>query len=112
MLGGPILFGALCGVLLGVSESAYLIASILAILGGFFAGFEHAGARGGAMRGICGGILFGSFILIGHAIHGHEAKSDLPDPHVLLVVATAVFGMILGAAGGHVRGRLEATAAT
>ena len=68
--------------------------------------------EGARCAGSVGGTLFGSFILIGHAIHGHEAKSDLPDPHVLLVVATAVFGMILGAAGGHVRGRLEATAAT
>ncbi len=112
VIGGPVLFGALCGVLLGVSKSAYLIASILAILGGFFAGFEHAGARGGVLRGAVGGTLFGSFILIGHEIHGHEAKADLPDPHVLLIVATAAFGMILGAVGGHVRGRYEAAAAT
>ena len=112
VVGGPVLFGALCGVLLGISESAYLIASILAILGGFFAGFEHPGASEGAVRGVIGGTLFGSFILIGHEIHGHEAKADLPDPQVLLIVATAAFGMILGAVGGHVRGRVEASAAT
>ena len=97
MVGGPVLFGLLCGFLLGISESAYLIASILAILGGFFAGFEHAGAREGALRGVIGGTLFGSFILIGHEIHGHEAKADLPDPAVLLIVLTAAFGALLGA---------------
>jgi hypothetical protein len=108
----PVLFGAFCGVLLGISESAYLIASILAILGGFLAGFEHPSPREGVLRGACGGTLFGSFILIGHAIHGHEAKADLPHPHVLLIVATAVFGMILGAIGGYVRGRYETAEAT
>lgn len=111
MLGGPVLFGALCGVLLGVSESAYLIASVLSVGGGFFAGFEHAGARGGALRGVVGGTLFGSFILIGHAAHGGEAKADLPDPHVLLIVATAGFGTLLGALGGRARGRAETSAA-
>lgn len=84
---------------------------MLSILGGFFAGFEHAGARGGALRGVLGGTLFGSFILIGHAIHGQDAKADLPDPHVLLIVATAVFGTILGSLGGLTRGRVEASAA-
>ncbi len=111
VLGGPVLFGALCGVLLGVSESAYLIATVLSILGGFFAGFEHAGGRGGALRGVVGGTLFGSFILIGHEIHGGEAKADLPDPQLLLILATAAFGSLLGLLGGRVRGRLEATAA-
>ncbi len=109
VIGGPVLFGALCGVLLGVSEAAYLIATVLSILGGFFAGFEHAGAKGGAIRGVIGGTLFGSFILIGHAIHDHDAKADLPDPELLLIVATAVFGSILGALGGRTRGRVEAS---
>jgi hypothetical protein len=83
---------------------------VLSIFGGFFAGFEHAGSRGGALRGVVGGTLFGSFILIGHAIHGHDAKADLPDPHLLLIVATAIFGSILGALGGRTRGRLESSA--
>lgn len=111
MLGGPILFGLVCGFLLGISESAYLIASILAILGGFFAGYEHEGGRDGAMRGVVGGTLFGSFILIGHEIHGHDPKADLPDPPVLLIVITAAFGAILGAIGGRARSRAEAAAA-
>jgi len=112
VLGGPIIFGLICGFLLGISESAYLIASVLAILGGFFAGYEHEGGRDGALRGVIGGTLFGSFILIGHEIHGHEAKADLPDPSVLLIVITAVFGSVLGAIGGRVRSRAEAAAAT
>jgi len=109
VLGGPVIFGALCGVLLGVSGAAYVIASVLSIAGGFLAGFEHAGSRGGALRGITGGTLFGTFILVGHAVDGHAAKASLPDPHVLLIVATALFGTLLGALGGRARARAESS---
>jgi len=107
VLGGPVIFGALCGWLLDVSKAPYLIASVIAIGGGFFAGFEHAGWRGGALRGVVGGVLFGSFILVGHAVDGGDATVKLPDPHAVLVVATALFGTILGALGGRARGRVE-----
>lgn len=110
VVGGPILTGFICGVLLDLSSAAYLIASIAMIAAGFLTGFEHAGWRGGALRGVCGGILFGSFILVGHAVHGGDATVKLPDPHAVLVVATAIFGTILGAFGGRSRGRLEAVA--
>ena len=107
MVGGPVIFGALCGVLLATSETAYLIATVLSILGGFLAGFEHAGSREGAIRGAIGGTLFGSFILIAHAIDGRDATADLPHPQILLVVATLVFGVLLGALGGWARSRTE-----
>lgn len=107
MVGGPILFGLACGFLLNASEAAYLIATVLSIGGGFFAGFEHAGWRGGALRGVVGGTLFGASILIGHAIDGGHEKVDLPNPEVLLVVATALFGTILGSLGGRARDRAE-----
>lgn len=110
MVGGPVLFGLLCGFLLGISEGPYLIATVLSVLGGYFAGYEHAGVRGGAKRGVIGGTLFGSSILIGHAIHGGDAKADLPDPEVLLILLTAVFGTILGSLGGRSRERAEARA--
>ncbi len=110
MVGGPVIFGALCGVLLAISESAYLIATVLSILGGFLAGFEHAGARDGAIRGVIGGTLFGSFILIAHAVDGRDATADLPDPEIVLVVVTLVFGALLGALGGKVRSRTESSA--
>ena len=110
MVGGPVVFGALCGVLLGVSEAAYLVAIVLSVAGGFLAGFEHAGIREGAIRGLIGGSLFGASILIAHEIEGSEATASLPHPGIVLVVFTAAFGAALGALGGYVRGRRELTA--
>jgi hypothetical protein len=110
VIAAPIAVGVLCGILLGTSKSAYLILTVLTIAGGFLAGFEHAGGREGALRGLCGGTLFGSFILIAHEIDGREPTADLPHPAILLVVFTAVFGVLLGAFGGWMRARAEAKA--
>jgi hypothetical protein len=101
----PCVTGALCGVLLGVSGLAYLVLSVLAIAGGYFAGLEHRDAAEGMGRGILGGIQFGSFILLAHELEGSAAKADLPHPAILLVVLTTVFGAILGALGGRTRER-------
>lgn len=103
--GGPIVFGAICGLLLGVSKSVYLIAILLSIAGGFLAGFEHPRAGEGALRGVIGGTLFGAFILIAHEIDGHKATTSLPRPAIVLEVITAAFGTLLGACGGYVRRR-------
>jgi hypothetical protein len=97
----PLAFGAICGWLLGVNETAYLVASVLAIGGGYFAGKEHDGAGEGAARGFVGGLLFGAGILLVHEATGKEAKADLPEPAVLLLVITVGFGIILGALGGR-----------
>lgn len=101
----PGLYGALTGYLLGVSEAAYLVLSLIGIVGGIGAGFDHLGAAAGAKRGLLGGAIFGSAILIAHEIHGAEAKADLPDPAILLVVATTVLGAAFGAIGGRLRAR-------
>jgi hypothetical protein len=97
----PAAFGALCGWLLGVNKTAYLIASLLAIGGGYFAGKEHDGTGEGALRGLVGGSLFGGGILLVHEATGKEAKADLPHPAALLLVITVVAGIALGARGGR-----------
>lgn len=112
MVGGPVVFGAICGVLLASSEGAYLVATVLSIAGGFLAGFEHPGGREGAVRGVIGGTLFGGFILIAHAIDGRDAAASLPHPAIVLVVVTAFFGTLLGALGGRQRRRVEAASRT
>jgi hypothetical protein len=107
----PALFGLAAGIMLGLSEPAYLALSLLGVLGGFGAGLEHLGAREGAIRGLAGGVLFGTFILAGHDLSGLAPKAHLPEPEAVLVVLTTLFGSGLGAAGGLVRVRRVRAAA-
>lgn len=107
----PSLFGAIAGILLGVSEVAYLVVSLVAIAGGYGAGLEHDGARFGAYRGLVGGMQFGVWILLAHGVlFDAEPKADLPDPEILLVAITTLAGAGLGALGGRQRARLAASA--
>jgi hypothetical protein len=107
----PAAFGAACGVLLGISAGAYTVLTLLGILGGIVAGYDHATAGEGALRGVAGGSLFGTFILLAHAVAGTHAKAKLPDPHVVLPIATTLIAIVLGAIGGALRARsLRATA--
>jgi hypothetical protein len=99
----PAAFGAICGWLLGVNKTAYLVLSILALLGGYAAGTEHKGAGQGALRGLLGGALFGGFILIVNDLLDKEPKADLPDPKIWLLAITVGIGVILGALGGRTR---------
>ncbi|MDQ3102742.1 MAG: hypothetical protein M3Q53_02730 [Actinomycetota bacterium] len=108
----PAVFGAVTGYFLGVSEGTYLVLSLIGILGGVGAGFDHLGAAAGAKRGLLAGSVFGGAILIAHEIHGATAKAELPDPAVLLVVVTALLGMAFGAGGGWLRGRLSPRGST
>jgi hypothetical protein len=103
----PAIFGAICGVLLGESKGAYTALTLLAVLGGVAAGYDHVGADEGALRGIAGGMLFGTFILFGHAVAGTHAKAKIPEPHVVLPIITTIGGVLLGALGGALRGRRE-----
>ena len=101
----PALFGAVTGYFLGVSEATYLVLSIIGIVGGIGAGFDHLGAGSGARRGIVAGLIFGAAILIAHEIHGAEAKAELPEPQILLLVLTTGLGAAFGAIGGWLRKR-------
>jgi hypothetical protein len=101
----PALYGALTGYFLGISETTYLVLSVLGVLGGIGAGFDHHGAATGAKRGLIAGSIFGGAILIAHEIHGAEAKAHLPEPAILLVVITTVLGVAFAALGGWLRER-------
>jgi len=104
VIGGivPAAIGAVAGVLVGVSTGAYWAVAILAGVGGFLAGFEHQDGWGGADRGLVGGAIYGTFLLVAHAIAGTHAKVSLGSFPPLLAVVTAIAGMLLGAAGGRV----------
>jgi hypothetical protein len=101
----PTAYGALNGYFLGVSEATYIVLSILGVLGGIGAGFDHMGAAIGLRRGVVAGLIFGSAILIAHQVHGAEPKADLPDPETLLVAITTGLGAAFGALGGLLRER-------
>ena len=103
----PLAFGIVTGILLGISEPVYLVLSILGIAGGFVAGLEHEYALEGMYRGLLGGLLFGTGILLANGIADEAPKAHLPDPEMLLVAITAVFGAALGAWGGRVREKYE-----
>jgi hypothetical protein len=104
VLGGavPLVFGAVVGILIGVSAGAYWALAVLAGLGAVLAGFEHQDGWGGADRGLVGGALFGLGTLLAHAIAGTHAKVSLGGFPPLLIVIDAIFGMLLGALGGRI----------
>src|SRR5262249_41898873 len=99
----PALFGAGTGFALGASSALYWGLSLLALIGGVLAGVEHEDGWAGADRGVVGGTLFGSFLLIAHAISGAHAEVKLPGFEPILILFTAVFGALAGALGGRLR---------
>jgi hypothetical protein len=103
VLGGviPAIVGGVAGVLLGISSAGYWAIAVVAAIGGFLAGFEHQDGWGGADRGVVGGAIYGISLLVAHAIAGTHAKVSLGSFPPFLVVITAIFGMLLGAAGGR-----------
>jgi len=100
----PTALGAVAGVLLGVSAAAYWVIGVIAFVGGILAGFEHADGRDGAARGLVGGTLYGTGLLVAHAIADTDAEVELPGFAPILVVVTAIIGVLLGALGGKIRG--------
>jgi hypothetical protein len=104
----PVVFGIVTGFALGWNGVVYwILVGPLAIIGGFLGGMEHYGAEQGLARGLLGGLVYGSFVLIGFEIVNTEAKAYLGDPQVGLVFATTLIGGVLGALGGGYRARLE-----
>jgi hypothetical protein len=99
----PTVFGAIAGIVLGISAAAYWAIGLAALAGGVLAGFEHANGWDGADRGLVGGALYGSGLLIAHWIAGTEAQVSLPGFAPILAVFTAVIGMLAGALGGRLR---------
>ena len=104
VLGGviPAIVGALAGVLVGASVSAYWVVAIAGALGSVLAGLEHQDGWGGADRGLVGGAIYGTALLVAHAIAGTHAKVSLGSFPPLLAVVTAIAGMLLCAAGGRI----------
>ena len=105
VLVGPIAFGVLCGWLLGVSKTTYLIVVTVGIVGAVTNGYEHLGWRGGLWRGVVSGVLTAVAILLTNEVIDKDPKADLPDPHILLAVIFGCFAGIFGTLGGVLRAR-------
>jgi hypothetical protein len=103
----PALLGTACGFVLGWSAAGYWAFQAVALLGGFFAGMEHRGGWEGADRGAFGGVIFGSFILFAHAVHGAHPHVHLGEWPGMLPVFTALFGAIAAGLGGRFRAKKE-----
>lgn len=101
----PIAFGALCGFDLGASKLWFGVLMLLAGIGGVGAGFEHASAREGSLRGLVGGVLFSGALLAVFELRGLPALTPLPAAMPIMAVVYAVSGMPLGALGGWLRSR-------
>ena len=103
-----IVFGLLTGFALGWNEIAYyVLVGPIALAGGFLGGMEHRGADQGLVRGAMGGLVYGSFILLGLEILNEEPEAYLGEPQAGLVFVTTIVGAILGALGGAYRARRE-----
>ena len=98
----PFVFGAIVGVVLGISAAAYWILSVIAAIGAVLAGLEHPDARSAAIRGVVMGAVYGIGVLLAHAVAGTDAKVSLGSFPPLLIVIDAIAGAILGAIGGSI----------
>ena len=103
----PAAFGALCGWVLGENETAYLVLSLIALIGAYVAGREHLEAWEAALRGGVAGAFFGGAILLVSDATGDPPKVDLPDPEILLLAITIGVSIVAGAFGAGDRKRLE-----
>jgi hypothetical protein len=106
----PLLAGAVCGFLLGVSEPAWWISQIVVTLGGVAAGTEHPRPSHGAIRGALSGTMLGIGIVIANATSGDPAQAPLPSPAILVVAITAVGGILSGSTGARLSSVVHRTA--
>jgi len=110
VMGGvvPAVAGAIAGVLVGVSSGAYWGYAAVIALGSVVAGFEHQDGWGGADRGLVAGAIYGTALLLAHALVGTHAKVSLGSFPPFLAVVTAIAGMLLTGVGGRIaRGQRE-----
>jgi hypothetical protein len=104
-VGGPVVAGIICGIVLGINGTAYTILTLVLVIGGIAGGYEHPNADEGAVRGLCSGLVFGACIVATSAVSGMHPDAKLPHPPGFLPVLTGVITMGLGALGGWLRKR-------
>jgi hypothetical protein len=103
VLGGvvPAIAGGIAGVLIGASSGGYWAYSAAIALATIVGGFEHEDGWDAADRGLIAGVIYGVALLLVHALAGTHAKVSLGSFPPLLIVITAIAGMLLSAIGGR-----------
>src|SRR3954468_14383056 len=106
-VGGPVVAGIICGIVLGINGTAYTILTLVLVIGGIAGGYEHPNADEGAVRGLCSGLVFGACIVATSAVSGMDPEAKLPHPPGLLPIIPVILPIFLGALGGWLRSRHE-----
>ena len=78
----PLIGGFLTGATLGWSVGAWVIANVLATLGGFLAGFDHDRFGEAARRGALGGLLFGLALVLADALVVDDRVARIASPPI------------------------------
>jgi hypothetical protein len=102
----PVVGGLATGATLGLAVWTWVVANVLATLGGVGAGLEHDELAGAARRGVLGGTLFGLSLVVADALVVDDRVAKIASPAILQVLVTANAGTLLGLAGAALRARL------
>jgi hypothetical protein len=104
--GTPMIGGFLAGVTLGLGIAAWVVANVIATLGGFGAGLEHDDRAEAAQRGATGGVIFGLSLVLADALVVDDRVATIASPAILQALVTTTFGTLLALAGVAVRARI------
>jgi hypothetical protein len=107
----PALGGFATGATLGIGLGAWIVANVIATLGGLGAGFEHDDRAGAARRGATGGAVFGLSLVLADALVVTDRVATIADPAILQALVTATVGTLLAIAGTALRARLTVATA-
>jgi hypothetical protein len=102
----PALGGFATGTTLGLGIGAWIVANVIATLGGFGAGLEHEDRAGAAKRGALGGLTFGLCLVLADALVVDDRVATIADPAILQAVVTTAIGTLLAIAGAALRARI------
>jgi hypothetical protein len=81
-IGGAFLTGAIAGVLLGYVWWGYVLAVLVAVIGGLGAGAQHRSLLGALARGAVGGAVWAAAILLALAATSRAPTVELPEPRI------------------------------
>jgi hypothetical protein len=102
----PLIGGFLTGAMLGVNATAWAVANVIAVIGGFLAGFDHDTTAGAARRGALGGLLFGLALVLADALVVDDRAAKIADPAIAQLLVTVPAGAVLAILGVSTRGKI------